>query len=253
MHAADARLKFVLTVAAIVAVALVPRGAFAALGIGLLGLTVASASANLGPFRLARGAVIALPFLLATVPLVFLGEGPVLATWNLGPLSLTVWEEGLRSFATIAAKSWLSVQAALLLTYTTPFHELVDALRKLRLPEVMVAIIGFMVRYLDVLADEAGRLMRARASRSAAATGRRPGGTLGWRARVTGGLVGSLFLRSYERSERIYAAMQARGFSGTFRHFHGRTVTSTEWVVAAALAMLLVAFAAAANFWLPRL
>jgi cobalt/nickel transport system permease protein len=243
----------VLVVASIVAIALVPPGAFAALAVAFAALTVASASAGLGPFRLARGAVIALPFLLAAVPLVFLGEGPALATWEIGPLSLTVSADGLRRFATIATKSWLSVQAALLLTYTTPFHELVDALRQLRLPEVMVAIIGFMVRYLDVLADEAGRLLRARSSRSAAVPGRRAGGSLGWRARVTGGLVGSLFLRSYDRSERIYAAMQARGFTGTFRHFHGRALTSTEWTVAGALALLLVAFALGANFWLPRL
>lgn len=234
------------------AIALVPSGAFAALGIGFLALTVASASANLGPLRLARGAIIALPFLLAAVPLIVLGEDPALATWELGPLTVTVSADGLRRFATIAAKSWLSVQAALLLTYTTPFHELVDALRQLRLPEVMVAIIGFMVRYLDVLADEAGRLMRARSARSAEMPGRRAGGSLRWRARVTGGLVGSLFLRSYDRSERIYAAMQARGFSGTLRHVHRRPPTATELTVAGALMLLLATFALAANVWLPR-
>lgn len=253
IHAADARLKFVLTLAAILSLALLPMGAFAAMAIAFAALALASASAHLGPFRLARGAFIALPFLIAAVPLIFLREGDPLAVWRLGPLELTVHGEGLRAFATIATKSWLSVQAALLLTYTTPFHELVDALRKLRVPEVMVAIIGFMYRYLAVLADEVGRLLRARAARSGAMPGMRSGGTLGWRARVTGGMVGTLFLHSYERSERIYAAMQARGFTGTFRHFHGRPLTGREWATAALVATGLIGFQLAAQLWLPRL
>ena len=77
-----------------------------------------------------------------------------------------------------------------------------------------MAIISFMYRYLAVLGGEAGRMNRAKA----VAIGRRRrvggGGSLRWRAGVTGSMVGSLFLRSYERSERIYAAMLARGFQG---------------------------------------
>ena len=142
--------------------------------------------------------------MLAALPLVFTRGGPALAVVDLGPITLTISEEGLRMFTTIALKSWISVQAALLLAFTTPFHDLVDALRELRLPRIMVAIISFMYRYLGVLGDEAGRMNRARAARSAErpGPGRRAGGTLRWRASVTGAMVGSLFLRSYERSER---------------------------------------------------
>ncbi len=170
----------------------------------------------------------------------------------IGPWELTVSGQGLREFATIALKSWLSVQVALLLTFTTPFHDLVDALRRLRLPLVMVGIISFMYRYLAVLGEEGSRMLRARAARSAAVEGARSGGSIGWRARTTGGMVGALFLRSYERSERIYAAMQARGFEGTLRHLHGRGMTSAEWVVGVLLAASLVVFELAAQVWLPR-
>ena len=83
---------------------------------------------------------------------------------------------GLRDVLTIVAKSWLSVQVALLLAYTTPFPDLIDALRALRLPGVMVGIIGFMYRYLAVLTDEAGRMLRARDARSAAPVAGRGGG-----------------------------------------------------------------------------
>ncbi|MCA1569395.1 MAG: cobalt ECF transporter T component CbiQ [Chloroflexi bacterium] len=253
MHAFDARLKFVLTISVILMITLMPIGAYAALLIAWIALTAASTVARLGPLRLSRGAFIAAPFLLAALPLVFVRpEGP-LGSVDLGPLRLTISGEGLRIFTTIALKSWLSVQAALLLTFTTPFHDLLDALRELRLPRIMVAIISFMYRYLAVLGEEAQRLMRARAARSALAEGGAGGGTLVWRARVTGSMVGSLFLRSYERSERIYAAMQARGFEGTFRHMAGRSVRRAEWLAFAMVVALLGAFELAAHLWLPRL
>jgi cobalt/nickel transport system permease protein len=183
---------------------------------------------------------------------IFTRPGDPLGSVDLGPLRLTVSGEGLALFATIAAKSWLSVQAALLLSFTTPFHDLVDALRDLRLPGILVAIIGFMYRYLAVLTDEAGRLMRARAARSAEAPGRRAGGSIAWRAKVTGGMAGQLFLRSYERSERIYAAMQSRGFTGTFRHLASRPTGMGEWLAFAALLSALVAIELVAHGMIPR-
>lgn len=251
LHRADARVKFVATVLFVVAVSLLPVGAFLALGIAWLLVVTLSVAAHLGPLRPARRALLAAPFLLAALPLVFTRPGDPLGTIALGPVTLTISGVGLREFTTIALKSWISVQAALLLAFTTPFHELVDGLRQLRLPRIMVAIIGFMYRYLAVLADEATRMSRARASRSASVDGRR-GGSIAWRARVTGSMVGSLFLRSYERSERIYAAMQARGFEGEFRHMHSRALRPHEFVVLAFVLLLLAAYTVAAHVWLPR-
>jgi cobalt/nickel transport system permease protein len=248
VHRADPRLKFVAIVASILAISLLPVGSFVALAAAWAVLVAASTVAGLGPLRLSRSAFVAAPFLVAALPLVFIRPGDPIG--SIGPL--TVSGEGLRLFATIAAKSWLSVQAALLLTFTTPFHDLVDALRDLRLPRILVAIIGFMYRYLAVLGEEAGRMVRARAARSAAATGGRSGGSIGWRARVTGQMVGSLFLRSYERSERIYAAMQARGFEGTFRHLGARAIAPAAWAIFGLVLAGLVGFSVAAQLWLPR-
>ena len=208
-------------------------------------------AAHLGPFRAARGAFVAAPFILAALPLVFTRSGDPLGSLALGPLVVTVSGEGLRIFTTIALKSWVSVQAALLLAFTTPFHDLVDGLRRLRLPRVIVAIISFMYRYLGVLSDEGNRMLRARAARSADPYGR-GGGSIRWRARVTGGLVGSLFLRSFERSERVYAAMQARGFEGEFRSLPGRPLSRAETIALAVGAVGLVCFSLAAQWLLPR-
>jgi len=228
-------------------------GAYPALAIAWLTVVSGCVLARLGPLRTARGAFVVAPFLLAALPLVFTRAGDPLGSVALGPLTLTVSGQGLREFTTIAAKSWISVQAALLLSFTTPFHELVDALRRLRLPRIMVAIISFMYRYLAVLTGEAARMGRARAARSAVRGGGRGGGTLRWRATVTGHMVGSLFLRSYERSERIYGAMQARGFDGELRSIPGPALARPAIVVLLVAMAVLVAFQLAAQLWLPRL
>ena len=251
VHRLDARLKFILTVGFILSISLLPVGSFAALGVAWLGLAALSTLARLGPLRLAKSAFFALPFVLAALPLIFTRPGDPLATIEIGPLVLTISGQGLREFATIALKSWVSVQAALLLSFTTPFPDLVEALRQLHVPRLLVAIIGFMYRYLAVLTGEAGRLNRARLSRSAVVEGR-GGGSIRWRAGVVGGMVGSLFLRSYERSERVYAAMQARGFDGEFRSMGGRTLTATDWTAFAIVAAAIVALAVAGQLVLPR-
>jgi cobalt/nickel transport system permease protein len=251
-HRADARLKFVLTLAAILSLALVPPGSYAAFGLAWLVLVACSATAGLGPFRLSRAGVIALPFALAAFPLIFTRPEEIIGSIALGPVTLTISADGIRMFTSIMIRSWLSVQVALLLAFTTPFHDLVDALRELRLPRIMIAVISFMYRYLAVLAEEASRMLRARDARSADPTGK-GGGSIRWRATVTGRMVGSLFIRAYERSERIYAAMQARGFEGEFRHLGTRTMSRDEVAWFAAAVISLVAYVTAALLWLPRL
>jgi cobalt/nickel transport system permease protein len=117
----------------------------------------------------------------------------------------------------------------------------------------MVAIISFMYRYLGVLGDEAGRMNRAKASRSAVGRDGRTGGGMRWRATVTGSMVGSLFLRSYERSERIYSAMQARGFDGELRYLPGPPLTTAALVAFGLGLAALVLFETAAHVWIPTL
>jgi cobalt/nickel transport system permease protein len=232
-------------------VSLLPTGAFVALLGAWIATIVVALAARIGAFRAARAAFFAAPFLLAALPLVFTRPEQPLGSFTVGPVTLTASGEGLRLFGTIALKSWISVQAALLLAFTTPFHELVDGLRALRLPRIMVAIISFMYRYLAVLSDEATHMLRARAARSGARDGR-GGGSLRWRAAVTGRMAGSLFIRSYERSERIYAAMQARGFEGMLRHVHGRPIRAAEIATLALFVTALVGYVSAAHLWLPR-
>jgi cobalt/nickel transport system permease protein len=144
----------------------------------------------------------------------------------------TASDAGLIAVGSILLKSWLAVLIAVVLTSCTQPIDLIRGLERLRLPRVLAATIFFMYRYLFVIGDEGQRLMRARESRSAISPdGYRSGGTLAWRARILGNMVGSLFIRSYERSERVYAAMQARGYDGTVRFAGERALVRTDWLI----------------------
>ena len=251
VHRADARLKLLVTVGFIFALSLLPTGSFVAIAVAFVALHCLSLLAKLGPFRVIRSSFVALPFVAAAVPLIFTKDGNPLGDINFGLFTLTASGEGIVQFVTIVLKSWVSVQAAVLLTFSTRFPDLVEALRALRVPGIIVAIISFMYRYLAVLTDEATRMMRARASRSASPDGA-GGGSIVWRAKVVGSMVGSLFIRAYERSERVYAAMQSRGFDGTLRTLRRSHFGAAQWLALAVAAVTLGAFEVTGHLWLPR-
>lgn len=219
VHQLDARIKLVLALAFILAVALTPPGVWP-IYVLLLALVVSvELLSELGLGYVWKRAIVALPFALAALPMLFTVPGAPLVSVQLGPWSLTISDQGLTRFISVLLKSWLSLQMAIVLASTTPFPELLQAMRAVGAPRLLVVVIGLMWRYLFVLVDEALRLLRARAARSGGvpAPGRRLGGTLLWRARVAGGMAGNLFLRAFDRAERIYAAMAARGYDGEVR------------------------------------
>jgi cobalt/nickel transport system permease protein len=117
---------------------------------------------------------------------------------------------GWISFASIVLRFFLTVSAALALVATTSFPRICQGLDALRMPRAFIVQMLFLYRYLFVLIEEAVRLRRARDLR-------RFGRRRGLRPRVAASLIGVLFVRTYERAERIYLAMCARGFDGHVR------------------------------------
>lgn len=213
LHRLDPRVKLVTTLLLVVGIVLTPERAAPAYPLSWALIGSLAMIGGPGALRLAKMGSVALPFALAAITLLFTVPGEPVVT----VLGLTVTDAGLMRFVAIMLKSWLAVQAALLLAMTTHFTDLLWAMDSLRVPGTLVAIIGFMYRYLFTLKDEAERLIRARAARSGTDRQRKSGGSLLWRARVAGGMIGNLFLRSYERSERVYDAMLARGYTGQLR------------------------------------
>ena len=220
IHQLDPRLKLLATAGFVLAVTTTPPGAWVALAL-LAGLALGSVVLARVPLAEAlKRSTIALPFAgMVAISLPFTQAGGKLWSWTVWGWTLAVTDEGLRLFATVVVKAWMSVMISGLLVATTPFPNLLQAMRSLRVPGILTATISFMYRYLFVLTDEAMRIQTARAARSAGS-----GRTVWWRARVLGGMIGSLFIRSYERSERIYAAMLSRGFAGEVR-----TLSHSVW------------------------
>jgi cobalt/nickel transport system permease protein len=233
IHRLDPRVKLLLAVGFILATALTPPGAWPIYILLFALLLAVEILSDLGVGYVMRRSALAFPFVLAAVPILFTLPGDPLFTFNVGPWSPTISAAGVERFISIAVKSWLSVQMAIVLASSTLFPDLLSAMRAVHVPKLLVAVIGLMWRYLFVLADEAMRLMRARDARSGhpADTPYRAGGTLAWRARVTGGMAGNLFMRSFDRGERIYAAMAARGYDGEVRNLGTPPVSRPQKVV----------------------
>ncbi len=239
LHQLDPRVKVVISLAFILSNTLLPDGAWLAYGLALCFLLLASLISRLGVSFTLRRSFIALPFALAAVTILFLPLGRTIASLHILTWDFAITDVGLIRFVSIVIRSWLSVQMAILLVAVTPFPDLIHALEHLHIPKILTTIIAFLYRYLFVLTDEVLRLLRARKARSAAAAGRKSGGEAFWRARVAGHMAGQLFLRSYERSDRIYNAMLARGYTGNLRTLNPHHLHASDWMIAA-LAMIFV-------------
>ncbi|MCV7286180.1 cobalt ECF transporter T component CbiQ [Mycolicibacterium wolinskyi] len=142
------------------------------------------------------------PFLILAVLLPFSEGGERI---HVAGLHLSV--AGLYAAWGIVIKGTLGVAASLTLAATTATSELPLALSRLGVPGLVVSMLTLMIRYIDVLAGEMSRMRMARISRGDSPRGLHQAGAI-----AKG--VGALFLRSYERGERVHLAMLSRGYGG---------------------------------------
>jgi cobalt/nickel transport system permease protein len=233
IHRLPAEVKIVAAVVFAVVVVATPRERFAAFAAYAVLLGVGLAVARLPATWVARRAVIEAPFVLLALLLPFTGGAP-----HIELLGLTVSEHGALSGWNILAKGTLGVVTSILLASTTPVRALLMGLERLHLPPVLVHIAAFMVRYLDVVLDQARRMRIARISR-----GHDP--RFLWQVTATARSIGSLFIRSFERGERVYLAMVSRGYTGSMPALSTERATAAQW----ASAMSLPAVASAVLVW----
>lgn len=206
-------LVFVFSVVAI------PREAFwahALAGCLLVGVMIL---AELPVAFVARRLVIEVPILIFAVLLPFFGGGETTEV-----LGMTLSVEGLWGAWTILAKATLGLGASIVYSATTTVPDFIRSLDRLRVPRVLTAIAGFMVRYLDIVAGEFTRRRVAMASR-----GYSP--RWFWQTAPLAQSAGSLFVRSYERGERVHQAMVARGFTGRMPAYGDKPATRRQWVI----------------------
>jgi cobalt/nickel transport system permease protein len=223
VHRMPAHLKLLSLLAFVVLVVATPREEYWAFGVHLL-LLAAVVAVSTVPFGyLARRMVVEVPFVVFAALMPFVATGP---RTEVGPFSLS--EPGLLAAWGLLAKGTLGVLASLVLGATTEPRDLLAGLERLRLPHQLVQIMGFMMRYLEVVTDELGRMRIARESRGFTATSVRA-----WPALAS--TAGALFVRSYERGERIHLAMLSRGYAGRMPQAHRVTATPAQWAQAGIL------------------
>jgi len=242
IHRLDPRVKVSVTLAFILSNALLPDGAWAAFVCSWAFLLLVNLLSELGLLFSFKRSFIALPFALIAITVLFSVPGEPIAPFRILSWDLTITDAGLLRFVSIVIRSWLSVQMAILLVATTRFPDIVHALEHLRVPSIITTIIAFLYRYLFVLADEVFRLLRAREARSAAEPGSRAGGSVAWRAGVAGHMAGQLFLRSYERSDRVYNAMLSRGYAGHLQTMNPHELHRMDYIAAASALILFLIF-----------
>jgi cobalt/nickel transport system permease protein len=205
IHREAAHGKILGLIAFVVAVVATPPRAVWPYAVHLLVLLVVVLIARVPAGRLARGALIEIPFLLFAVVLPFVADGPTVTVLG----GIEVSEPGLWAAGSLLAKATLSVLATLVLAYTTTPLEFLGGLRRLRFPAALTEILSFMLRYQAVVGEQWRRMSIARASR-----GFTPRTPAAWP--VLGNSLGVLFIRSFELGERVHLAMLARGYTGTF-------------------------------------
>jgi len=170
-----------------------------------------------------KRSLIEVPFIFFALLMPFFGTGEVI---EIGSISLYV--NGLLAGAGIVVKGTLGILVAINLSATTTAREILNGLETLKMPTPMVQIASFMLRYVNVVNDEMLRMAVARASRGFEATGIRQ-----WPVLATA--AGALFIRSYERGERVHLAMIARGYQGELPRTEKINNSARYWVIGLAV------------------
>ena len=137
--------------------------------------------------------------------------------------SIGIYRTGLMVFINILFRAYIDIAALLILISTDTFPMILQGFAELKVPSVVVNIISITYRYLYVIGDEAVRMKRAVDARGYS-------GKWIWKAGIFGKIIGSLFLKSYERSERVYLAMLSRGYSGTVFGRKTGGLKTSDWI-----------------------
>jgi cobalt/nickel transport system permease protein len=242
IHKLDPRTKLVATIAFILAVVITPVTEWPAFVGYFLFVSVLILVSRLPLLYVLKRVLLIIPFVLLIGVFNIFRTGEPLATMHLWHWQLSITHEGLLVFENVSAKAIISSLALILLSSTTSFTNLLRGLQTLRMPKVLVMTLSFAYRYIFVLIDEAMRMWRARESRNF-------GGRWIWQIRTIGNMIGTLFIRSYERGERVYAAMLSRGYEGQVRGIDPLSFTPVDAYFAAIAALFLASICILVVLW----
>ncbi|MGA0962475.1 MAG: cobalt ECF transporter T component CbiQ [Ilumatobacteraceae bacterium] len=219
IHRISPEVKLVAVFAVVVVGAVTPRTEVAAFSVYVVAAWIVVAMSGIGFARYLRRLAVLVPFVLFALVIPFISGGESV---NVAGIALSI--DGLWAMWNVLVKAGLGATMSIVLSSTTPVADLLHGLTRLRVPRLLVAIISFMLRYIDVLVEQLGRMRRSMVAR-----GHDPRWL--WQVKPIASSAGALFVRSYERGERVHQAMLARGYTGVMPTMASRRAPLNEWVV----------------------
>jgi cobalt/nickel transport system permease protein len=235
LHKLDARVKILAAAAIILFVVLTPEDMFYSFLLYGILLAVLAAFSGIPPLYIIKRSLVIIPFVLMIgVFIPFFKAGTIAREYSLGVIRLTVTYEGLAIFRNILIKSILSIICLIIFVSATRYSALLKGLERLKIPRLFVMILLFMYRYLFVIVDELMMMKRAKDSRTVNCPRI-------YNFKALGNMLGLLFIRSYERAERVYTAMLSRGFNGTVRTLNESKIKTADVVFSSVIFIYLTA------------
>ncbi len=233
IHHLDVRAKIIMFFALIILAVSTPAASYYAFIVYWAILLILLFLSRLPWVHVVKRSLIVIPFVfMVAIFIPFLKTDAVGGGYNLVGLNMS--RSGLLVLWNVLVKSCISVTSLVILSSSTSFKDLMRGFERLKVPPIIIAISSFMYRYLFIVGDEALRMKIARDSRNFS-------GRWIWDARVIGHMIGALFLRSYERGERVYLAMASRGYDGTIRGFGDSEITRKDYIFAGAIILTALA------------
>lgn len=226
--------KLVGALGMVVSIAITPREAIWAFGLYAFLIGALAIVSRIRPgFVLVRLLAVA-PFVLFALFIPFIATGETIEI-----IGIDVSVDGLWGAWNILIKAVLGASVSILLTATTEVADIIRGLTVLRVPALFTSIATFMIRYLELVSDELSRMRIAMTAR---------GYDPRWisQVRPIATSAGALFVRSYERGERVHSAMLARGFDGEMPTFSPAIVTPTQWIAVLGIVALFITIALSA-------
>ena len=237
LHRAAPQVKIVSALFMLFAMVATPREAFWAFAVYAIVLISLVALSRIPIRFLLSRMIVLVPFAVLAVLFPLVGPPPTVEV-----VGLQLSEAGLWDMWNLLVKAGLGLVTAIVLGATTEVADLLRGMSALRVPGLVTSILGFMVRYVDVIIGDLSKMRLALASRGHQIRGVRDWGPYGRAS-------GTLFIRTYERGERIYLAMESRGYSGEMPESARVPASTGEWSVGIGLALLFWLTAAVAKAW----
>ncbi|HSF86230.1 MAG TPA: cobalt ECF transporter T component CbiQ [Acidimicrobiia bacterium] len=234
IHRLPPQVKIAAAVLFVFSVAVTPREAIWAFAGYAVAIAALSRISRVGLHFLLIRLVGVVPFIAFAFLIPFIASGQQVEV-----LGISVSQEGLQAAWNIIAKATIGASTSILLAGTTEIPDILAGMARLKVPVVFTSIAGFMIRYLGLIVDEIGRMRVAMTAR-----GYDPRWL--WQAKPIAQSAGAMFIRSYERGERVHDAMVARGYRGEMPELRRREPTVREWLLGAMLPLFGISVMVAA-------